>query len=344
MNMNMPLGCVMADVVALALTDDDIKRLQHPLIGGVILFARNYQSPEQLKALTASIHALREPSLPIAVDHEGGRVQRFRDGFTIIPPMRTIGEVWAKSAADGTKLAEACGTIMGSELAAHGVDFTFAPVLDLDWGESGVIGNRSLNRSPLAVTALARALMNGMRAAGVASCGKHFPGHGYVKADSHHEIPRDERSLAAIEADDIVPFRELAGELDSVMPAHVIYENVDRNPGGFSPFWLQQKLRGEFGFNGVIFSDDLTMEAASVAGGVVARAEAALNAGCTMVLLCNDPARCDELLNGLWDRGHRATPETAERVARMRARVSGVALADDARYWEACRTLAEMVA
>lgn len=337
-----PLGCVMADVVGLELTADDITRLRHPLIGGVILFARNYQSPAQLKRLCAGIHGLREPSLPIAVDHEGGRVQRFREGFTAIPPMRTLGECWSRSESAGKKLAEACGYVIGAELAAHGVDFTFAPVLDLDWGESGVIGNRSLHREPAAVTILARELMNGMRAAGVANCGKHFPGHGYVKADSHHEIPRDERTLAEIEADDIIPFRELAGELDSIMPAHVIYEKVDSNPGGFSKFWLQQKLRGEFGFNGVIFSDDLSMEGASVAGGVVARAEAALTAGCTMVLLCNDPVRCDELLNGLWDRGHRATSETALRVARMRARPSRIALTDDARYLAACRTLAEI--
>ncbi len=344
MTLNIPLGLVMADVVGLELTSDDIARLQHPLIGGVILFARNYQSPEQLKRLTASIHGLREPSLPIAVDHEGGRVQRFREGFTAIPPMRAFGERWQQSAADAAQLAEACGYVMGAELAAHGVDFTFAPVLDLDWGESGVIGDRSFNRSPLAVTTLARELIQGMRAAGVASCGKHFPGHGFVRADSHHEIPRDERSLADISKDDIVPFRELANELDSVMPAHVIYDKIDSHPAGFSSFWLQQKLRGEFGFKGVIFSDDLTMEGASVAGGVVARAEAALTAGCDMVLLCNDPVRCDELLNGMWERGHRARAETSQHLERMRAKPGRMsrALTDDARYLTARSALAGM--
>lgn len=338
MTLKIPLGLVMADVVGLELSPDDIKRLQHPLIGAVILFARNYQSPDQLKKLTASIHGLREPSLPIAVDHEGGRVQRFREGFTAIPPMRTLGEHWQQSTADAEsdakRVAEACGYVIGAELVAHGVDFTFAPVLDLDWGESGVIGDRSFHRSPAIVTALARELMNGMRAAGMANCGKHYPGHGYVRADSHHEIPHDARSLADISADDMMPFSELANELDSVMPAHVIYDQIDSQPAGFSAFWLQQKLRGELAFKGVIFSDDLTMEGASVAGGMVARAEVALAAGCDMVLLCNDPVRCDELLNGLWAAGYRARPETSQHLARMRARpnVSGAALADDARY------------
>ncbi len=344
MTLNIPLGLVMADVIGLELTPDDIKRLQHPLIGAVILFARNYQSPDQLKRLTASIHGVREPSLPIAVDHEGGRVQRFREGFTAIPPMRALGELWQQSAADARGLAEACGYVMGAELVAHGVDFTFAPVLDLDWGESGVIGDRSFHRSPAIVTVLARELMNGLRAAGMANCGKHYPGHGYVRADSHHEIPHDERSLAAITADDMVPFIELAHELDSVMPAHVIYDQVDSQPAGFSKLWLQQKLRDEYAFKGVIFSDDLTMEGASVAGGIVARADIALAAGCDMVLLCNDPMRCDELLSGMWVSGHRARPETSQHLARMRARSNQtglrIPLADDARYIAARAALA----
>lgn len=344
MTLKIPLGLVVSDVAGLELTPDDMTRLQHPLMGAVILFGRNYESPEQLKRLTASIHAVREPSLPIAVDHEGGRVQRFREGFTLIPPMRSIGQVWANSADDGAKLADACGYIIGAELAAHGVDFTFAPVLDLDHSDNGVIGNRSLNRSPEVVTALARALMSGMHDAGVANCGKHFPGHGYVRGDSHHEIPHDERSLAQIEADDMVPFRALMGELDSIMPAHVIYENIDSNPGGFSKFWLQQKLRGELGFKGVIFSDDLTMEAASVAGGDIERAEAALHAGCSMVLLCNDGPRCAALLSAMWDRGHRPRGETGAALERMRAKKMGAALASDARYQAACKTLTDLVA
>lgn len=332
MNLKIPLGPVVTDVVGLELCADDVARLQHPLIGAVILFARNYASPQQLIQLTANIHALRKPALLIAVDHEGGRVQRFREGFTAIPPMRALGELWQRGNREAMKAATDCGYVMGAELAAHGVDFSFAPVLDLDWGESGVIGNRAFHRQPKIVADLAGALMRGLREAGVANCGKHFPGHGYVRADSHHEIPRDERQADDIRAEDLLPFQMLSAELDSIMPAHVIYEQVDMQPAGFSKVWLQNILRRELGFKGVIFSDDLSMEAASVAGGVAARAEAALEAGCDMVLLCNDPIRCDELLAGLIARGVRAGRELAGRLQCMRAHPRSADLALDARY------------
>ena len=332
MRLKIPLGPVVADVLGLELTPADTARLQHPLIGAVILFARNYASPEQLKQLTASVHALREPALLIAEDHEGGRVQRFREGFTAIPPMRAFGELWQRNEADAVQAAMDCGYVMGAELAAHGVDFSFAPVLDLDWGESGVIGNRAFHRQPMIVAALAGALMRGLREAGVANCGKHFPGHGYVRADSHHEIPRDERHEEAIRAEDLFPFQTLSGELDSVMPAHVIYDQVDAKPAGFSRVWLQQILRDQLGFQGMIFSDDLSMEGASVAGGVVARAEAAFEAGCDMVLLCNDPLHCDELLAGLVARGVRTGSELAGRAECMRAQLQTTDLVLNTRY------------
>jgi beta-N-acetylhexosaminidase len=331
----------MGDVAGLELTADDVKRLQHPLIGAVILFARNFSSPEQLRKLCADIHAVRDPQLLIAVDHEGGRVQRFHDGFTTIPPMRALGQRYAAQPAETLELARSLGYIMGAELADHGIDFSFAPVLDLDWGESGVIGNRSFHRDPQIVTTVAGALIDGLHEAGSASCGKHFPGHGYVKADSHHEIPRDERALAAIVADDMVPFKALAQKLDSVMPAHVIYEQVDSNPAGFSPKWLQQTLRAELGFDGIIFSDDLSMEGASVAGGPVARANAAFAAGCNVVLLCNDQARCDELLSGLHAQGYTPPPTLGARLSRMRARARTAPLAQDTRYVAAKAGLAK---
>lgn len=332
MTLKIPLGPVMGDVVGLQLSADDIARLQHPLMGAVILFARNYESPEQLKQLTSSIHALREPALLIAVDHEGGRVQRFREGFTTIPPMRILGQKYQANMPEGLALARAFGHIMAAELAAHGIDFSFAPVLDLDWGESGVIGDRAFHRDAEIVTKVAGALIAGLHDAGGASCGKHFPGHGFVKADSHHEISRDERVMAAIAADDLVPFKALVKQLDSVMPAHVIYEQVDSQPAGFSSKWLKNILRAELGFDGVIFSDDLSMEGASFAGGVVQRAQAAFGAGCDMVLFCNDQARCDELLAGLMLSGVVATEALSKHLARMRARSYAASLTAEAKY------------
>ncbi len=296
----MALGPVMLDVVGKALTDEERERLKHPLVGGVILFTRNYESPAQLTALTAEIHALRSPHLLIAVDHEGGRVQRFREGFSRIPPMRELGHIWDKHPHRAKSLAEQTGYVLAAELRAHGVDFSFTPVLDLDYGESGVIGNRAFHRNPQAVAELSHSLMLGMRTAGMAAVGKHFPGHGFVKADSHLEVPVDERNFADIEQDDLVPFRQMIDfGLAAIMPAHVIYPQVDAMPAGFSSVWLKDILRGQLGFNGVIFSDDLSMEGAKVAGGVVERGEAALLAGCDMVLVCNNPLAAQEVLQGL---------------------------------------------
>ncbi len=300
MNVHLPLGPVMIDVAGLALEAEDIARLMHPLVGGVILFARNYESPEQLRQLTSAIHALREPALPICVDHEGGRVQRFRNGFTPIPPMRELGKLWDRSRVEARAAARSIGFIIGHELASHGVDFSFAPVLDVDYGESTVIGHRAFHSNPAAIADLARALMLGLNAAGVTNVGKHFPGHGFVRADSHHEVPVDDREFADIWETDLLPFRALSdGTMGGVMPAHVTYPKFDDKPAGFSEKWLKDVLRSRLGFDGVIFSDDLSMEGASVAGGVVDRAQAALQAGCDVVLICNDPDKADELLAGL---------------------------------------------
>lgn len=318
MTLNIPLGPVMADVAGLELATDDVQRLQHPLMGGVILFARNFASPAQLQKLTAEIHALRAPKLLIAVDHEGGRVQRFREGFTIIPPMRALGLRWDASPQQSLELAESVGYVMATELVAHGVDFSFAPVLDVDWGESGVIGDRAFHRDPLVISALARALIAGMASGGMGAVGKHFPGHGFVRADSHHEIPTDDRSFEDIDKADLMPFRAVAKHgMSAVMPAHVIYSQVDSKPAGFSTKWLKDILREQLGFDGVIFSDDLSMEGASTAGNVTQRAHAALNAGCDMVLLCNDPVRTDELLRGLSADGVTPGADLTRRLQRM---------------------------
>lgn len=302
---------VVLDIAGLSLSDDDRRRLAHPLTGGLILFARNWQDRAQLTTLCTEIKAIR-PDVLICVDHEGGRVQRFKtDGFTHVPPMRRLGEMWLKDGKGGegagamaaTDAATACGYVLASELRACGVDLTFTPVLDLDWGESGVIGDRAFHSDARVATVLAKGVMHGLLLAGMANCGKHFPGHGFVKADSHVDIPVDKRSLKAILADDAKPYEWLSTSLTSVMPAHVIYPKVDAAPAGFSSRWLQDILRGQLGFTGAIFSDDLSMEGASVAGSHTQGAVAALNAGCDMVLLCNqslgDGAAVDALLDGL---------------------------------------------
>ena len=299
----MGLGPVMLDVQGKTLTAEDEARLRHPLVGGVILFGRNYESPRQLQELTAAIHALRSPPLLIAVDHEGGRVQRFRSGFSRLPPMRELGKVWDANPRRARHLAQQAGYVLAAELRAHGVDFSFTPVLDVDFGSSTVIGDRAFHSDPQAIGELAHSLMQGLRQAGMAAVGKHFPGHGFVRADSHVEIPVDERGYTDMELCDLVPFRHMidAG-MQAIMPAHVIYPRVDDKPAGFSEVWLKKVLRGELGFEGCIFSDDLSMEGATVAGGIIQRAEAALNAGCDMVLVCNRPDLADELLAGLrWD-------------------------------------------
>ncbi len=338
----MRLGPVMVDVGGMELTPDDIERLQHPQVGGVILFARNFAAPLQLIQLAHSIRELRTPALLIAVDHEGGRVQRFRHGFTTIPPMRELGRLWDRDPAQAIAAARGCGFVIGSELQAHGVDFSFAPVLDVDYGESGVIGDRALHSDPHTIAVLAEALQAGLNAAGMASVGKHFPGHGYVRADSHHEVPVDERTLAEITARDLLPFQRMARSgLGGIMPAHVIYPKVDSKPAGFSTVWLQKILREKIGFQGIVFSDDLMMEGASTAGGVVARANAALNAGCDMALLCNDPRAQDTLLEGLERRP--VAPTLARRLDRMRGKaISTTALKANAAYLAATENLARI--
>jgi beta-N-acetylhexosaminidase len=305
-----PLGPLMIDIAGLELSALDHQRLTHPLVGGVILFARNYRDTRQLTELCAAIHGLRSPALPIAIDHEGGRVQRCREGFTHVPAMRRLGELWDRDAATARQTATDIGYLLAAELRACGVDFSFTPVLDLDWGPSGVIGDRAFHRDPAAVTELAGALIDGLRAAGMGCCGKHFPGHGWVAADSHLAIPVDERSLREM-APDLEPYRHL--KLDAVMPAHVIYPQVDARPAGFSPVWIRM-LREEFAFDGVIFSDDLSMEGASVAGGMVQRAEAAWAAGCDVLLVCNAPDSVGTLLEG-WKPSH--DPLRSARLARL---------------------------
>ena len=299
----MSIGPVMLDVVGKRLTAEDEARLRHPLVGGVILFARNYESPSQLAELTASIRTLRTPPLLISVDHEGGRVQRFREGFTKIPPMRELGKIYDQHPKRAKHLAQQVGYVLASELRACGVDFSFTPVLDVDYGASSVIGDRAFHAEPQAIAELAHSLLIGLKQGGMPTVGKHFPGHGYVCADSHLEIPVDERSYTDIELCDLIPFRQMVNfGLTAVMPAHVIYPKVDSHPAGFSKVWLKDILRGELGFDGCIFSDDLSMEGATVAGGIVQRAEAALNAGADMVLVCNKPESADELLAGLkWE-------------------------------------------
>ena len=314
-----PLGPVMLDLAGTRITDEERERLLDPLVGGVILFARNFESSEQLCALTAEIHALRDPALVIAVDHEGGRVQRFRtDGFTRLPSMRSLGRLWDCDHVAALDAARAVGYVLAAELVAHGVDLSFTPVLDLDYGCSRVIGDRAFHRDPQVAASLAQALVAGLGEAGMGCVGKHFPGHGCVEADSHLEIPVDEREFDAIWNEDIAPYRHRLGrQLSGVMPAHVIYPKVDANPAGFSRFWLQDVLRDRLGFRGVVFSDDLTMEGATVAGDIVARARAAHAAGCDMVLVCNRPDLAVELL----DRWAPEVPaELGARIAGLRAR------------------------
>ncbi|MHB1199398.1 MAG: beta-N-acetylhexosaminidase [Polaromonas sp.] len=295
------------DVAGLSLTPADRRRLTHPLTAGIILFNRNWQGRQQLSDLCAEIKDVRQDLL-ICVDHEGGRVQRFRtDGFTHLPPMRALGERWINGQLAATNAATACGYVLGAELRACGVDFSFTPVLDLDYGESSVIGDRALGRDPRVVTLLAKSLMHGLLQSGMSNCGKHFPGHGFVKADSHTAIPVDKRSLESILADDAAPYEWLNTTLSSVMPAHVIYPSVDARPAGFSSKWLNFILRSQLGFGGAIFSDDLSMAGARLIDGrkvsYTQAAVAALNAGCDMVLLCNQSAdggrAVDALLDGM---------------------------------------------
>lgn len=289
----LPLGPLMIDIAGTVLTDLDRERLCHPLVGGIILFSRNFASIEQLQVLTAEIHALRQPPLLIAVDHEGGRVQRFREGFTRLPPMAALGRLWDENPEAARVAVQQVGYVLAAELRARGVDYSFTPVLDLDYGPSRVIGDRAFHRRPEVVIALAKALAAGLRKAGMGSCGKHFPGHGYVIPDSHVELPVDDRQLDAMQ-EDLQPYRELA--LDAVMAAHVIYECFDYNTAVFSNKWIDY-LRNDIKFDGVVFTDDLSMAGAGVVGGMLSRVDTAYRAGCDMLLVCNAPDSVAEVLD-----------------------------------------------
>lgn len=326
----MSLGPLMLDLEGTELLPYERQRLQHPAVGGVILFARNIDRPEQVRALIASMRAVR-PELILAVDQEGGRVQRVKQGVTALPPLARLGERFEKDPAAALRSAREWGWLMAVEMLGLGFDISFAPVLDLDSGRSAVIGNRALHADPAVVVALAEAYIAGMHEAGMAATGKHFPGHGWVEADSHHAIPVDERTWTDIESRDLRPFAQLAGQLDAVMPAHVIYSRVDAQPAGFSRHWLQTLLRTQLQFDGVIFSDDLSMEGASVAGDYGQRARAALDAGCDMVLVCNHPAGAQAVIEYL----ERHPPAVNQaRLQRMRARaaVDLAAVQADARH------------
>ncbi|WP_198039149.1 beta-N-acetylhexosaminidase [Paraburkholderia sp. SOS3] len=307
----------MLDVVGKTLNAADRRRLAHPMTGGVILFARHFESRTQLVALTDAIRDVRDDLL-IAVDHEGGRVQRFRtDGFTVLPSMGKLGALWDDDVLHATKVATAVGYILAAELRACGIDMSFTPVLDLNYGQSQVIGDRAFHRDPRVVTMLAKSLNHGLALAGMANCGKHFPGHGFAQADSHVAVPVDERKLDEILAEDVAPYDWLGMSLASVIPAHVIYPLVDSKPAGFSRVWLQDILRGALGFTGAIFSDDLSMEAARQGGTLTEAASAALEAGCDMVLICNQPEEAGKVLDALHVKQSKAS---RRRIRRMRPR------------------------
>lgn len=306
----MSYGPLMIDLAGTRPTDEERNRLRDPRVGGVILFARNYIDRAQLTALCSELHDLRDPPLLIAIDHEGGRVQRCREGFTRVPPMRALGDWWARDPDAAVAGARAIGFTLAAELRACGVDLSFTPVLDLDYGASGIIGDRAFHRDPATVSTLAGALSAGLREAGMACCGKHFPGHGFIRADSHLALPVDERSVDQMR-EDLQPYRTLV--LDAVMAAHVLYPQVDRWPAGFSATWLG-KLRKEFGFSGAIFSDDLSMEGASIAGDMVGRVSAAWAAGCDMMPVCNVPVAVGRVLDA-WH--PELDPARSARIAKL---------------------------
>ena len=313
----MTLGPLMIDLQGPELTSEERELLRHPLVGGVILFTRNYTDPAQLTALVAAIHAVRSPPLIVAVDHEGGRVQRFRSGFSELPPARRIGHEFDIDPRAGLELARRMGWLMAAELRAHGVDISFAPCVDLDYGASEVIGDRAFHARADAVAQLAVAYMHGMRDAGMAATAKHFPGHGAVVADSHLTLPADRRDLVDLE-DDLAPYRRLmANGLPAVMMAHVLFPEVDSVPASFSARWIRHILRGELGFQGVVFSDDLSMAGAAALGDIVVRCRRALEAGCDMLLVCNDRAAVTAVLDHL---DVQPEPASQLRLVRMRGR------------------------
>jgi beta-N-acetylhexosaminidase len=336
------LGPVMLDLSGVELGVEEREVLGHPAVGGVILFSRNFENPEQVAALTAAIHELRSPHILVAVDQEGGRVQRFREGFTRLPPARSLGRLNREHPVRARRAAKAVAWLMAAELRSVGVDFSFAPVLDLDRGVSRVIGDRAFGADVNAVSDLAKGWAEGVRDAGMAAVGKHFPGHGAVAADSHEELPLDERSFDDIEMEDLVPFERLIHRgLEAVMPAHVVYPRVDPDPAGFSAFWLRRILRQRLGFEGVIFSDDLNMAAAGVAGGYAERAGSALAAGCDVLLVCNNRPAALEVTESLRERDD---PTAHLRYLRMRGR--GVFARErlhlDPRWQQGVRAVAEL--
>jgi beta-N-acetylhexosaminidase len=314
----MTLGPLMIDLEGTELKSIERELLQHPLVGSVILFARNYADPAQLAKLVADIHAVRSPALIVGVDHEGGRVQRFREGFSRLPPLRRIGHEYDASPRAGLALAREMGWLMAAELRAHGVDLSFAPCVDLDYGVSEVIGDRALHARAGAVGELAVAYMHGMRSAGMVATAKHFPGHGAVVADSHHALPVDRRTLVDLEAD-IAPYRVLIDNgLAGVMVAHVLYPEIDEVPASASRRWIRGYLRNELRFQGVVFADDLSMAGAAAVGGIVERAERALAAGCDVLPVCNHRESVIAVLDGF-----RPEPDAAAALRRVRLRGRG---------------------
>ncbi len=342
--MKLTPGPVMLDVVGKTLNADDERRLAHPMTGGVIVFARHFESRAQLVALTDAIRAIRGDLL-IAVDHEGGRVQRFRtDGFTVLPSMGKLGALWDQDVLRATSVTTAVGYVLASELRACGIDMSFTPVLDLNYGHSQVIGDRAFHRDPRVVTLLAKSLNHGLMLAGMANCGKHFPGHGFASADSHVAVPVDERTLDEILGEDVAPYDWLGLSLASVLPGHVIYPKVDSKPAGFSRIWIQDVLREKLGFKGAIFSDDLSMEAARQGGTLTEGATAALEAGVDMVLICNQPDEAGKVLDAL---RFTQSDESKQRLARMRPRgeaLSWTALMAEPQYQQAQALLREAFA
>jgi len=335
----MTLGPVMLDVAGYELNDEDRRRLCHPQTGGVILFSRNYRDPQQLAKLCQQIHELREPRLIVSVDHEGGRVQRFREGFQAIPAMGSLGELYDSDAEQALQLAEVFAWMMSAELLHYGIDLSFAPVLDIGDPVSSVIGDRAFHRDPQAIAHLANAWVRGMRKAGMEAVGKHFPGHGSVEGDSHHVMPFDRRPFDAIEALDLVPFRRVINtHLAGVMMAHVIYDQVDALAAGYSRYWIDTVLRGQLEFDGVVFSDDLSMSGAESVGGYSERAQQSLAAGCDILLVCNNPDGADEVLESLRDY---SSPATQLRLVRLHGQNAHAQLFSSSEWQGACDQLAQ---
>jgi beta-N-acetylhexosaminidase len=333
----MTLGPVMLNIEGCELTDEDRRRLTHPQTGGIVLFSRNYRNPDQLAELCREIHDLRDPPLVISVDHEGGRVQRFRDGFQALPAMGRLGDLYDQEPEEAIRLAELFAWIMAAELRHYGVDLSFAPVLDVGGPHSSVIGDRAFHRDPEAICRLANAWIRGMRAAGMEAVGKHFPGHGTVAGDSHHVMPFDNREFSEIENLDLVPFRRVIDtHLAGIMMAHVIYDAVDARAAGYSRYWIETVLRGQLGFEGCVFSDDLSMSGAESVGGYPERAAAALEAGCDILLVCNNPQGAEQVLDSLQDY---SSPASQLRMVRMHGEEAEASRFQSADWQSACEEL-----